>query len=125
MRDERPPVSRAWIWSYSPWSSSRGGLASRKIRANLARHRPLDGMRMMSVDDGYVCSGFTGSFGGAQLGTHSASAELALAVAEFFHCCRQPANRAQEFRSLAAIRHIKAIHIGQQQQPVCLDGGGK
>ena len=83
----------------------------RKVGSDLAVHSERDGVRLASVDDGDVDSGFAGVLRRAQLGDHAAAAELTLAVALGFDCGRQLADHALQLRLLASVGNVEAVDI--------------
>src|SRR5216684_2174600 len=92
----------------------------RKISSDLARSGLGDGVGIAAVDNCHADSGVAGHLCGAQFRTHSAAAQLAVAIAQSFHLRSELANSSQHSRTLS-IGNIEAIHIGEQQQPIGFD----
>src|SRR5882762_7342189 len=86
----------------------------RKIGSDPTLDGSLNGVRMTPIHDRHMDPRRTRRLGRPQLGAHPPGPQLALAVAEVFHRGRKRAHDAQKLWSLATIRHVETIHVGQK-----------
>src|SRR5208283_1492398 len=106
-------VFPAWTRS-GPERRSSTFLLRREVGADLSIHPHGDGLRMASIHDGDVNAGLAGQLRGAELRSHAATAQRALAAALRFERGSEFANHALQARLFAAVGHHESIDVGEQ-----------